>query len=190
MYHVINSPPAGAPFPGLYVTPDEFAEQMRALKRAGWSAVTLDQLDAYWREGVSLPAGNAASLPDSVLPLAVVSVQNGAVSWIDAYLVRRDLGPQFNGVRFGLTDPAAQQAFLLQYDTQLQTIVQARQNSGMKANFAASAGIIAESRKASPDPRDERDRGAVLAFLRRAPAVAEKFPRCGIRISALAGIAF
>jgi peptidoglycan/xylan/chitin deacetylase (PgdA/CDA1 family) len=57
MYHVIASPPAGAPFPGLYVAPAEFAAQMRALKRAGWTTVTLDELAAYWREGVSLPAG-------------------------------------------------------------------------------------------------------------------------------------
>ena len=57
MYHVIAAPPAGAPFPGLYVAAQEFAAQMRALKRAGWTAVTLDEVAAYWREGVSLPAG-------------------------------------------------------------------------------------------------------------------------------------
>ncbi|HUA75694.1 MAG TPA: polysaccharide deacetylase family protein [Solirubrobacteraceae bacterium] len=57
MYHVIAAPPAGAPFPGLYVPPAEFAEQMRALKRAGWVAVTPDELIAYWRRGVSLPPG-------------------------------------------------------------------------------------------------------------------------------------
>jgi peptidoglycan/xylan/chitin deacetylase (PgdA/CDA1 family) len=57
MYHVIAPAPAGAPFPGLYVTPEEFAAQMRALKSAGWTSVTLDQLDAYWRRGVSLPHG-------------------------------------------------------------------------------------------------------------------------------------
>jgi peptidoglycan/xylan/chitin deacetylase (PgdA/CDA1 family) len=57
MYHVIASPPAGAPFPGLYVQPREFAAQMSALKRAGWTAVTLDEAAAYWREGISLPAG-------------------------------------------------------------------------------------------------------------------------------------
>jgi peptidoglycan/xylan/chitin deacetylase (PgdA/CDA1 family) len=57
MYHVIAAPPAGAPFPGLYVTPGEFAGQMHALKRAGWTAVTLDEVAAYWREGVSLPRG-------------------------------------------------------------------------------------------------------------------------------------
>jgi peptidoglycan/xylan/chitin deacetylase (PgdA/CDA1 family) len=57
MYHVIAAPPPGAPFPGLYVTPLAFAAQMQALKRAGWVAVTLDELHAYWLQGVSLPAG-------------------------------------------------------------------------------------------------------------------------------------
>ncbi len=57
MYHVIAAPPAGAPFPGLYVLPADFAAQMRALAHAGFHAVTLDQLMAYWRRGVPLPAG-------------------------------------------------------------------------------------------------------------------------------------
>jgi peptidoglycan/xylan/chitin deacetylase (PgdA/CDA1 family) len=57
MYHVIAPPPAGAPFPGLYVDPAEFAAQMKALKRAGWTAVTLDELAAYWHSGISLPHG-------------------------------------------------------------------------------------------------------------------------------------
>jgi peptidoglycan/xylan/chitin deacetylase (PgdA/CDA1 family) len=57
MYHVINPPPAGAPFPGLYVPADEFAQQMAALKAAGWHAVTMDQLLANWTRGVSLGPG-------------------------------------------------------------------------------------------------------------------------------------
>ena len=57
MYHVIAAPPPGAPFPGLYVPPAEFAEQMQALKGAGWHAVTLDEVEAYWRHGSSLGAG-------------------------------------------------------------------------------------------------------------------------------------
>jgi len=40
MYHVIAAPPPGAPFPGLYVAPEEFAAQMQALKSAGWRPVT------------------------------------------------------------------------------------------------------------------------------------------------------
>ena len=57
MYHVINPPPPGAPFPGLYVPASEFSAQMQALKAAGWHAVTLDQLKAYWTRGVPLPPG-------------------------------------------------------------------------------------------------------------------------------------
>ncbi|MBV9603934.1 MAG: polysaccharide deacetylase family protein [Solirubrobacterales bacterium] len=57
MYHVINPPPSGAPFPGLYVPADQFAAQMQALKAAGWHAVTMDQLEAYWTRGVPLGPG-------------------------------------------------------------------------------------------------------------------------------------
>jgi peptidoglycan/xylan/chitin deacetylase (PgdA/CDA1 family) len=62
MYHVIAAPPAGAPFPGLYVSPGEFAAQMQALKNAGWHAVTLDQLDSYWRKGTRLGTGKPVVL--------------------------------------------------------------------------------------------------------------------------------
>jgi peptidoglycan/xylan/chitin deacetylase (PgdA/CDA1 family) len=83
MYHVINPPPAGAPFPGLYVTPEEFAEQMRALARAGYHAVTLDQLWASWHEGAPLPAGK---------PI-VLSFDNGYQSqYTQALPVLRGLG--------------------------------------------------------------------------------------------------
>jgi peptidoglycan/xylan/chitin deacetylase (PgdA/CDA1 family) len=57
MYHVINPPPPGAPYPGLYVPASEFAAQMQALKAAGWHAVTMDQLESYWTHGVPLGPG-------------------------------------------------------------------------------------------------------------------------------------
>jgi peptidoglycan/xylan/chitin deacetylase (PgdA/CDA1 family) len=57
MYHVINPPPPGAKFPGLYVAPEEFAAQMQALARAGFHAVTMDQMLANWTRGTPLPAG-------------------------------------------------------------------------------------------------------------------------------------
>jgi peptidoglycan/xylan/chitin deacetylase (PgdA/CDA1 family) len=83
MYHVIAAPPPGAPFPGLYVEPTEFAEQMQALKRAGWHAVTLEQAEAYWRHGVPLGAGK---------PI-VLSFDNGYQSqYTQALPVLRRLG--------------------------------------------------------------------------------------------------
>lgn len=57
MYHVINPPPPGAKFPGLYVPPQEFAAQMNALAGAGFHAVTMDQMLANWTRGTPLPKG-------------------------------------------------------------------------------------------------------------------------------------
>ncbi len=57
MYHVINPPSAGAKFPGLYVSPEEFSAQMHALAAAGFHAVTMDQMRANWTRGTPLPAG-------------------------------------------------------------------------------------------------------------------------------------
>jgi peptidoglycan/xylan/chitin deacetylase (PgdA/CDA1 family) len=56
MYHVINPAPAGAKFPGLYVSRSELQAQVRALAGAGFHAVTMDQMLAHWRSGAYLPA--------------------------------------------------------------------------------------------------------------------------------------
>jgi peptidoglycan/xylan/chitin deacetylase (PgdA/CDA1 family) len=56
MYHVINPPPEGAPFPGLYVTRHELQAQVDALAKAGFHAVTMDQMLAAWRGHGSLPS--------------------------------------------------------------------------------------------------------------------------------------
>jgi peptidoglycan/xylan/chitin deacetylase (PgdA/CDA1 family) len=57
MYHVILAAPGGAPFPGLYVTPALFAEQMHALAAAGYHAVTMNQMWDNWHRGTPLPKG-------------------------------------------------------------------------------------------------------------------------------------
>jgi peptidoglycan/xylan/chitin deacetylase (PgdA/CDA1 family) len=83
MYHVINPPPAGAKFPGLYVSPEEFSAQMHALAAAGFHAVTMDQMRANWTRGTPLPAGK---------PI-VLSFDNGYQSqYTQALPVLRRLG--------------------------------------------------------------------------------------------------
>jgi hypothetical protein len=81
---------------------------------------------------------NPSQLSDALLPLAMVSLQRGVINWVDPYLVRRDTGPEYSGLRLGLADPATQQAFLLQYDSQLQETVASRIASGLSASFAAT----------------------------------------------------
>ncbi|MFZ2113587.1 MAG: polysaccharide deacetylase family protein [Solirubrobacteraceae bacterium] len=83
MYHVINPPPPGAKFPGLYVSPEEFAAQVHALADAGFHAVTMDQMRANWTRGTPLPAGK---------PI-VLSFDNGYQSqYTQALPVLRKLG--------------------------------------------------------------------------------------------------
>src|SRR6266480_3691482 len=54
-YHVIGDPPAGAPFPELYVGRSAFAAQLRWLRAHGYHAVSLRRAYDYWRRGLALP---------------------------------------------------------------------------------------------------------------------------------------
>lgn len=56
MYHVINTPPAGAPYPELYVSGSDFAGQMEKLRSLGYHAITQQQLWDAWQHGGLLPA--------------------------------------------------------------------------------------------------------------------------------------
>jgi len=82
--------------------------------------------------------GNATQLSNAILPLAMINLTRGVITWVDPYLVRRDTGPEYSGLRLGLADPAAQRAFLMQYDSQLQETVSTRITSGASASFAAT----------------------------------------------------
>jgi len=55
MYHVIDTPGPTVAFPGLWVPAAEFADEMHALRRAGYQAISMDQAWAYWRFGAKLP---------------------------------------------------------------------------------------------------------------------------------------
>jgi peptidoglycan/xylan/chitin deacetylase (PgdA/CDA1 family) len=55
MYHVVETPPAGAPFPDLYVRRSDFAGQLDWLRAHGYQAVSLRRVYDYWRHGYALP---------------------------------------------------------------------------------------------------------------------------------------
>lgn len=56
MYHVVHGPPAGTPYPELWVRPGRFTEQMVALRDHGYRGVTLDQVWEAWHGGPALPS--------------------------------------------------------------------------------------------------------------------------------------
>jgi hypothetical protein len=81
-----------------------------------------------------------APLSDSLLPLAMISIDRDVIQWLDPYLVRRDSGPHSPAPPFGIVDPVVQEAFFMQYDARLQTVAGAFLNANppTKANFAAT----------------------------------------------------
>lgn len=81
---------------------------------------------------------NATQLSNAILPLAMINLTRGVITWADPYMVRRDTGPEYSGLRLGLSDPATQRAFLMQYDSQLQETVSMRLTAGTSASFAAT----------------------------------------------------
>jgi peptidoglycan/xylan/chitin deacetylase (PgdA/CDA1 family) len=146
MYHVIAPPPPGAPFPGLYVLPAEFAAQMQALKSAGWTAVTQDQLRAYWQHGARLPAGK---------PI-VITFDNGYHSqYAQALPVLRRMGwvanenIQLSGLppsQGGLTDPEIRALVAAGWELDTQGISHAdlvtESSSGLHYQVATARQII------------------------------------------------
>jgi peptidoglycan/xylan/chitin deacetylase (PgdA/CDA1 family) len=55
MYHVIGPVPADARLRALFVGPTRFSAHIGALRRAGYTAVTLGQVWNAWRRGARLP---------------------------------------------------------------------------------------------------------------------------------------
>lgn len=56
MYHAIGVPPAGAPYPELFVSGPGFRAQMAALSHAGYHPITLGRLWAAWHGRAPLPS--------------------------------------------------------------------------------------------------------------------------------------
>jgi peptidoglycan/xylan/chitin deacetylase (PgdA/CDA1 family) len=55
MYHVISKAPGGVPNAELWVDKDTFADEMHALRSAGYTGITLAQAWDGWRHGGPLP---------------------------------------------------------------------------------------------------------------------------------------
>ncbi|OEF96712.1 polysaccharide deacetylase family protein [Desulfuribacillus alkaliarsenatis] len=55
MYHKIAEPSAGNPMRQLYVSTENFNEQMRTLKENGYNTVTMEEVYRHWEYGDPLP---------------------------------------------------------------------------------------------------------------------------------------
>ncbi len=55
VYHALGPAPAGAPFPGLYVSYSDFSTEMAWLHANGYQAVTLDEVMRAWYHQGTLP---------------------------------------------------------------------------------------------------------------------------------------
>lgn len=55
MYHVVSDPLPNSPYPDLYVPRAQFQDQMQALKGAGYTAVTLQEVWDSWHANGPLP---------------------------------------------------------------------------------------------------------------------------------------
>ena len=55
MYHVVAVRPTYTQYPQLWVAPQDFAAEMRALKQAGYYAITLREAYDAWNTGAPLP---------------------------------------------------------------------------------------------------------------------------------------
>jgi peptidoglycan/xylan/chitin deacetylase (PgdA/CDA1 family) len=55
LYHAIRTAPAGARLPALFVAPRRFAAHVRALRRGGYTAVTLQRVWDAWHGRAKLP---------------------------------------------------------------------------------------------------------------------------------------
>ncbi|MGA8745631.1 MAG: polysaccharide deacetylase family protein [Solirubrobacterales bacterium] len=55
VYHALGTAPPTEAYPGLYVSPREFREEMGWLARSGYQGVTLDEVEHAWYEHGTLP---------------------------------------------------------------------------------------------------------------------------------------
>jgi peptidoglycan/xylan/chitin deacetylase (PgdA/CDA1 family) len=100
MYHYISQPPAGADMyrRDLSVTPERFAEQMRFLRDAGYTTITLDELLYALAQGRPLPPK----------PIILTFDDGYADNYANGFPVLRDNG--FVATFFIMTDLVTDQA--------------------------------------------------------------------------------
>jgi hypothetical protein len=83
----------------------------------------------------------STGMPDDVLPLAMIALDRGVIQWVDAFMVRRELGAAVSNVLgFGFANRPLREAYLQQYLNQLQQVLTTL--SGATPSFPASQYFV------------------------------------------------
>ncbi len=86
--------------------------------------------------------GATKGVPAGVLPLAMIALDRGVVRWIDAFMVRREVGAEHGDILgLGFAPRAMREAHLLQYEHHLREVIRERGARGLR--FAASEHFLA-----------------------------------------------
>jgi hypothetical protein len=71
-----------------------------------------------------------------MLPIAMLGMNQGAIEWVDSWMVRREVGSDRALITLNAASRATQRAYLMQYDNQLAEILTTR--GTLSQNFAAA----------------------------------------------------
>ena len=78
-------------------------------------------------------------VPGNVLPLAMIALDRGVIQWLDAFMVRREVGAEHGSIlSLGFSPRALREAYALQYFAQLAEIMGQRNASNRGQRFAAT----------------------------------------------------
>ncbi|XYH97502.1 hypothetical protein ACMHYB_58740 [Sorangium sp. So ce1128] len=104
------------------------------------SAGGVDDRRARAAEDIFLRDGGQG-IPADALPLAMVALERGLLSWVDPYLVRRDAATD-DVLGFGVGRRSVREAFLRQYHRHLDDVLQARRLANQGEAFAATEHFL------------------------------------------------
>ncbi|XXT19171.1 hypothetical protein WME94_53990 [Sorangium sp. So ce429] len=90
--------------------------------------------DIFLRDG-------GQGIPADALPLAMVALERGLLSWVDPYLVRRDAATD-DLLGFGVGRRSVREAFLRQYHRHLDEVLEARRLGNQGEAFAATEHFL------------------------------------------------
>lgn len=110
--------------------PDEGSAQERAGQRARIAR------DIFLR-------GASRAFPANALPLAMLSLVNGVVQWVDQFMVRREVGAAHgDSLSLGFAPRALREAHFQQYRTQLRDVLDERGKTRRGEHFPASEHFL------------------------------------------------